>query len=92
MNNTARIACFVTLNGVKIEGLYIHFFHVEMETFVMVYSLGVIGVIGLYAWITWVCIRDSHHSLILASRQYLHALKQQQIDNDNRFLQALERG
>ena len=59
----------------------------------IVYSLGFIVFIGLYVWIAWICgLRDSHRSLVLAQNQYLEALKQHQINEDNRFLSALERG
>jgi predicted negative regulator of RcsB-dependent stress response len=60
-----------------------------MEGLVLVCAL----FLGVYVWVVWVWfLKDSHHAMILAQNQYLQTLKQIQIENDNAFLNALERG
>jgi len=61
-----------------------------MEGIVLVCA---VGFLGIYVWVVWVWfLRDKHRAMTMAQNQYIQMLKQIQIENDNAFLNDLERG
>lgn len=63
---------------------------VTME--IVLYIFCGVVLFGLYLWIWWLWMRDSYHSIIFSQNQFLQFRRKIQRDDDNAFLNALDRG